>query len=469
GTRLTPTQLAYAAIRGMTESFKDSHTGFLTPQQNAERRSRQRGQAGFTGVGIILLPKDDKFFVWAVIPGGPAEAMGVRAFDRILRVNETSTTGMTVDQVSGLIRGAPGTPVTLTLQRPGSPQTLSVTITRAPIVVPSIFRAELLENGVGYIRLYQFVEGTARDFRLAVSRLVDQRMRSLILDLRGNGGGYLHELNGVLNAILPAGTPVYTEMRQGGQTRRVTTTGTPILPQVPVVQAGAAERTVRIAAAPGTTVVRDGHLLARLSVFEQVGASVRWDPRTPLVSIQFNGTTVELLVGVRSARVNGRAVALPVPALRVAHDLFVPVRFVAEAIGARVYFEARTRTAFIRWRSSPPTTTIPLPLYVLIDEGSASAAELLSAALGENRRAQLIGGKTAGAVEASIMVDLSDGSALSVTTFRLATGGGVRLEGVGVVPDVEAGLSSQDLEAGYDRPLAVALELARQSLAQHGR
>lgn len=342
GTSLTPAQLSYAAIRGMTEAFKDSHTGFLTPQQNAERRSRQKGQAGFTGVGVILLPKDDKFFVWSVIPGGPAEGMGVREFDRILKVNDSSTTGMTVDQVSGMIRGAPGTPVTLTLGRAGLSEPLAITITRGPIVVPSIFKAEVVDGGIGYIKLYQFVEGTAVDFRAALSRLMAQRMRALVLDLRGNGGGYLHELNGVMNALLPNNLPVYTEMRQGGMTRVQRTNATPML----------------------------------------------------------------------------------------------------------------------------PTT---MPIWVLVDEGSASAAELLSAALQENKRGQLIGEKTAGAVEASIMIDLSDGSALSVTTFRLATGRGVRLEGVGVRPDIEAVLSAADIEAGQDRVLGTALRTARQFLAQSSR
>ena len=342
GSTLTPVQLSYAAIRGMTESFKDSHTGFLTPEQNAERRARQRGQAGFTGVGVILLPKDDKFYVWSVIPGGPAESMGVREFDRILKVNETSTEGMTVDQVSGMIRGVPGTAVTLTLQRAGAAAPLPITITRGPILVPSIFKAEVMEGGIGYIKLYQFVDGTARDFRVALSKLMTQHMRALVLDLRGNGGGYLHELNGVMNALLPNNLPVYTEMRPGGQTRVQRTNATPMLPST-------------------------------------------------------------------------------------------------------------------------------MPVWVLVDEGSASAAELLSAALQENRRAQLIGEKTAGAVEASIMIDLSDGSALSVTTFRLATGRGVRLEGVGVRPDVQAALSAVDIDAGQDRALSTAVQLARQSLAQSTR
>lgn len=336
------TQLAYAAIRGMTDSLKDSHTGFLTPQLNEERRLRQRGQAGFSGVGIILLPKDGKFFVSTVIPGGPAETSGVHDLDRIARVNDVSTGGLTVDQVSGMIRGPTGTSVTLALQRPGVPDPVLVTIVRAPIVVPSVFKADLLENGIGYIKLYQFVERTGRDVRAAITRLLSQGMRVMVLDLRGNSGGFLSELNDVLNALLPAGVPIYTEMRQGGQVRVVRTTRAPILP------AG-------------------------------------------------------------------------------------------------------------------------IPVVVLVDEGSASAAELLAAAIKENRRGQLVGERTSGAVEASILFDLSDGSAVSITTFRLATGRGVRLEGAGVDPDIQAALTTADLEAGVDRPLGAALSLARQVLAQQVR
>jgi len=339
--RLTRTQLAYAAIRGMTDAFNDSHTGFLTPEQNDERRQRQRGQAGFTGVGIVLLQKDDRFYVWTLIPGGPAEAAGVHEFDRILKVNGISTGGMTVDQVSGMVRGPAGTLVTLTLARAGSAEPLAIPITRAPIVVPSIFKSDLLDGGVGYIRLYQFVERTGADVRAAVGRLLGQGMRALVLDLRGNSGGYLTELNRVLNTLLPPGTPVYMEMHQGGRVQVVRTAQVPLL---------------------------------------------------------------------------------------------------------------------------PPS----MPLVVLIDGSSASAAELLAAAIQENHRGKLVGEKTAGAVEASVIIDLSDGSALSVTTFRLATGSGMRLEGRGVQPDVPSELTAADLDAGRDRQLGTAVQLAR-DVAQQTR
>lgn len=338
GTQLTPVQLTYIAIRGMTESFNDSHVGFLTPEANRERRDRQRGQAGFTGVGIILRAVEGKFYASSIIPGGPADQAGMRDFDRILRINDVSTDGMQIDQVSGMIRGMAGTPVTLVLQRGGARVPVVATITRAPIVIPSIFRVELLDGGIGYIRLFQFVERTGGDFRAAVTRLMDRQMRALILDLRGNSGGYLSELNVVLNSLLPRGVPVYTEMRRGLPDRVVTTTGAPLLPAA-------------------------------------------------------------------------------------------------------------------------------MPLTVLVDDGSASAAELLSAAIQENRRGQVVGTKTAGAVEASILINLSDGSALSVTTFRLASGRGMRLEGTGVAPDVEAAMTPADFDAGTDRSLGTAVRLVRQILA----
>src|SRR3989442_2664524 len=129
-----------------------------------------------------------------------------------MKVNDVSTGGLTVDQVAGMIRGPAGTPVTITFQRPAVTDPLVVTMTRAPIVVPSIFKSELLDGGVGYIRLYQFVDGTGRDVRNAMTRLLAGGMRVLVLDLRGNSGGFLHGIYNVLHTPLPARGAGYTRM-----------------------------------------------------------------------------------------------------------------------------------------------------------------------------------------------------------------------------------------------------------------
>jgi len=335
---LTDTQLAYQVIRGITDSFQDSHTGFLTPEQNRERRQRQRGEAGFTGVGIVLTVKEGKFYVRVVIPGGPAEAAGLKEFDRILKVNDVSTGGLTVDQVSSAVRGPAGSVVTLTLQRAGTPELLVVPITRGPIRLPALYRTQMFEGNIGYVYLSQFIDGSAREFRAAVSRLRGSGMRALIVDVRGNVGGFLRELDSVLGALLPPGQPIYIEMRSGGERHLVRSNGPAVLP-----------------------------------------------------------------AGV--------------------------------------------------------------PLIILIDEGSASAAELMAAAVQESKRGTLVGAKTAGAVEVSIFVDLSDGSALSVAVFEITTGSGVRLENVGVKPNVLANLTQFDYDTGQDRQLAWAIRLMRQTLA----
>ncbi len=338
---LTETQLAYQAIRGMTESFQDSHTGFLTPEQNRERRQRQRGEAAFDGIGIVLMPKDGKYYVRTVLPDTPAGAAGLKEFDRIVKVNDVPTGGLTADQVSEMIRGPVGTVVSLTLQRSGVADPVVATITRAPIRQPAIYRAQVLEGGIGYIQLSQFIEGSGREFRSALGRLRANGMRALILDIRGNIGGYLNELDSVLNALLPPRVPIYIEIQSGG-TQVVRTTGSPVLP-------------------------------------------------------------------------------------------------------------------------------LQTPVVVLIDEGSASAAELLAAAVKENQRGTLVGEKTAGAVEVSIFVDLSDGSGLSVTVFEITTGRGMRLENVGVKPDVVATLTAYDFDTGQDRQLSWAIRLLQQTLALPAR
>jgi len=337
GGRVAKTTLAYAAIQGMTGLLRDSHTGFVTPEQNRERQARQRGQAGFSGIGVVLLPRDGRLYVRDVIPGGPAAAAGMRPLDRIVRINGVPVAGMAIDQVANVIRGPVGTSVSVTVERgPGSAEE-TVAMARRPIQVPAIFQAKVLDAGVGYLQLYQFVNRTGGEFKAAVDRMLAGGMRALVLDVRANHGGYLYELTGVLDTLLPAGKPVYRETTRNGLMRTVRT-------------------------------------------------------------------------------------------------------------------------------SDPPRLPPSVPVVVLVDEGSASAAELLSAALQEHHRATLVGEKTSGAVEASVLIDLSDGSALSVTVQRLSTGLGKRLEGAGVSPDIIVAQATSDLEKGRDTQLLRGIAVARQRL-----
>ncbi len=337
GGRVTPTALAHTAIRGMTAVLHDSHTGFITAEANRERQLKLQGQAGFTGAGIVLMPREGRFYVRDVVPGSPAQAAGVQPFDRIVRVDNIATLGLQVDQLSGMIRGPAGTSVSIVLDRPGRADQVAVTVTRAPIQVPSIFQARVLDGGVGHLQLYQFGSRTGAEFRETLQRMLAGGMRALVLDVRANSGGYVHELALVLNTLLLPGRAIYQEITRGGQARTIRTSGAPILPS-------------------------------------------------------------------------------------------------------------------------------HVPVVVMIDETTASAAELLAAALHEHGRGTLLGAKSSGAVEASIVVDLSDGSALSITIVRLASGSGRRLEGVGITPDVAVAQSIADLDQGRDTQLQRAILLARQRL-----
>jgi carboxyl-terminal processing protease len=334
GGRLTERELQFAAARAAAASLRDSHTGFITPERLAEIRRQQQNEAAFTGIGILLLSKDGRFYARLVFSGSPAQRAGLQPFDRILAIDGVSTEGMTTEQVSSRIRGPQGTTVTLTVRRATQPTPVVVSIVREPIVVPSV-EWSVLDGQVGYLRLGQFNQGASARVARAVGELQQQGIRGLVLDLRGNPGGFVSELNRVAEVFLPRGLVVYTmESRDEGRRAYLTRTGPLLDPSVPVV--------------------------------------------------------------------------------------------------------------------------------VLVDDDTASAAELLSAALRDHGRAPLVGLRTAGAVLVSVTFPLPGGAGLSVAIARMLTPRGEELEGRGLVPDVEVDLTSADLERGFDSQLARGTqELAR--------
>ena len=284
----------------------------------------------------MLLTRDSKFYIREVFPQSPAEAAGLQPFDRIAAINGQSTNGRGADDVSSMIRGPAGTTVTLQIERPNAANPLEFAVVRGPIHVPALV-SRMLDGGIGYLKIYEFVPGVGSAVRDAIFGLRRGGVRAVLLDLRGNPGGLVDELRDVSAALLPQSSPIMQMTKRSGKTVLFETTEPPILP-----------------------------------------ASV--------------------------------------------------------------------------------------PIVALVDEGSASASELLAAALQEQARATIAGVKTAGAVEIGITVDLPEDAGMAVTVARLLSGKGVRLEGHGVIPDEPESLDTSALNSGHDSQLDKALDLLRQKL-----
>src|SRR5438445_13582012 len=179
--------LVYGAIRGMLATL-DPHSAFMPPEVYKEVQVETKGEFG--GVGIQIGMKENRLTVIAPIDGTPAERAGVKAADIILKVNNESTKDMTLMDAVQKMRGPKGTKVTLTIQREGLAEPLVFVLTREIIKIESV-KSKMMEGNIGYLRLTQFQDQTAKDMAGALRKLREQKMQSLVLDLRNNPGGLL--------------------------------------------------------------------------------------------------------------------------------------------------------------------------------------------------------------------------------------------------------------------------------------
>ncbi len=215
--------LAYSAIAGLTSAIDDpGHTGFLTPE---DREARQAALSGsFVGIGIRIDGDDDGVRIVDVFRGSPAAASGLRRGDRIAAVDGTAIDGGAADRVVELVRGEPGTPVTLTVTRPGSAEPIIATMERAEIDVPAVSWARVPGTTIDMLRLEQFSSGSADQLTSALEAILATRPTGLVLDLRGNPGGYVGEAVAVSSQFLSDGV-VYQSRDASG-----TTTPTDVVP-----------------------------------------------------------------------------------------------------------------------------------------------------------------------------------------------------------------------------------------------
>ena len=219
---VTDEDLVDGAVRGMIEfGLEDPYSGYLPPEQYGSALDDLSGE--FSGIGAevgmenLTDPEDlasctvvtanCAMVIVAPLDGSPAEEAGLRPGDQILAIDGTSTTGESVSSLVYIVRGEAGTDVTLTIRR--GDEESDITVTRAVINLEEV-TSELLDDGVGYIRLSSFTDRASGLFSDALASLLDQGATSIAFDLRGNPGGYIVAAQGIGSQFVPEGELLFT-------------------------------------------------------------------------------------------------------------------------------------------------------------------------------------------------------------------------------------------------------------------
>jgi carboxyl-terminal processing protease len=205
--------LVYGAIEGMLASL-DPHSGFMSPEIYKEMKVDTRGEFG--GLGIEISLRDGILTIVSPIEDTPASRADLQAGDHILKIEDQYTKGMELMQAVHLMRGVPGSTITITIMRSSFEKPQPFTLEREVIKVKSV-RSKTLGNGFGYVRLAQFQERSGEDLGNALDELREVNggsLQGLVLDLRNNPGGLLDQAVDVADKFLSEGLIVYTQGRE---------------------------------------------------------------------------------------------------------------------------------------------------------------------------------------------------------------------------------------------------------------
>ena len=326
----------WGAIQGLASSQGDPYTTFFPPEENKSFKNDIAGN--FDGVGMEIGIKDGILTVVAPIKNSPAERAGVKAGDKIIKIDDKVTTDRAVDKAVKLIRGTRGTTVKITFLREGSNEPLEKTLTRDIIDIPTLETE--IKSDTFIIKLFSFTAQSPNLFRNALRDFLQSGKKRLVIDLRGNPGGYLDAAWDIASWFLPTGKTIVTEDFGGKGENRV---------------------------------------------FRSKGYDVL----------------------------------------------------------NKFFGEGNYKVA------------------ILVNNGSASAAEILAGALQEHKVAQLVGIKTFGKGSVQELVTITPETSLKVTIARWLTPLGHNLSHDGLDPDVKVELTAKDVEAKKDPQLDKALEILK--------
>lgn len=320
----------WGMVQGLAASLNDPYTFFLPPVESKQFSDDMTGS--FEGVGMEIALRDQAVTVVSPLKGTPAERAGIKSGDKILKIDGTDTRGMDIVNAVKKIRGPRGTAVTLTILREGWDEPKEIKVTRETISVPTLVTTAR-PDGVFVIQVMSFTANVPDLFRSALREFINSGNSRLVLDLRGNPGGYLEAAVDMASWFLPAGKVIVTED-----------------------YAGHSERIV--------------HRSRGYDIFSQ-----------------------------------------------------------------------------------------NLRMVILVDRGSASAAEILAEALRHYGKARIIGTPTFGKASVQELVDITPETSLKITIARWLPPSGEQIPDTGIVPNVEVKVTDEDTKGGKDPQLDKAVEV----------
>lgn len=197
------TKLTEAAIRGMFSTL-DPHSIYIEPEDNEQIQDEFAGK--FQGIGVQFQIIEDSITVITAISGGPSDQLGIRSGDRIIKIEDSSAVGFTNEMVLRKLRGEKGSKVKVTIKRPNVNEPINFTIVRDDIPLYTVDTSYMLDEQTGYIKINRFAATTHDEFMQAYEELDKQGLKRLVLDLRGNPGGYLSQAIAIAEEFFPRGT-----------------------------------------------------------------------------------------------------------------------------------------------------------------------------------------------------------------------------------------------------------------------
>ncbi|TAK95691.1 S41 family peptidase [Patescibacteria group bacterium] len=230
--KLDATKLFYGSIKGMLAATGDPYTAFFDPEETKSFKEEIEGS--FEGIGAEVGMRNGILTIIAPLEDSPAARAGIRAGDKVIKIDDQSTLDLGIDQSVSLMRGPKDTSVKLTILREGIQETQDIVVWRAIVQIKSV-TAEIKNDNIAYIKVSRFGDDTEQAFAVAVRKTINAETKGIIVDVRNDPGGYLDAAVGLGSKMLPMGSTIVIEEREDGTQHKLFAAGGDTLSHIPTV------------------------------------------------------------------------------------------------------------------------------------------------------------------------------------------------------------------------------------------